>query len=201
MGQSTNNAGVYGGSIDNYGVWGISTNGTGVIGQSTSGFGVHSVGPAYVQGDLTVTGGLSYGAKTSYINISAAAFHPSGNGYAYTNIGSYLSPSDSVSSLYEASVQLPHGAEIVSLTYYWYDSDVSNDTWVELIQSDLYGSGTPFIVASSTGSSGADSTTESCSSSCVVDNQLYAYFVQASLPAIATQLHAVQIEYVITGPY
>jgi hypothetical protein len=198
VGQSTTSAGVYGNSASNYGVWGISRDGSGVVGQSDNGYAVYSAGPAYIAGEL------SWSSKTSYISVSAAAFRPSGDLYTFANIGNYLAPSDPNSSLFVAPIQLPHGAVITSVTYFWQDLDpgVDKNTWVELERSDLDGTGVPLVEVYSSGGSGNGSTKEPCTFNCEVDNSQYAYFLEVNFTSTALQaLYGVTIEYTITEPY
>jgi hypothetical protein len=198
VGQSTTKAGVYGSSRSNYGVWGISEDGAGVLGQSTNGYAVYSAGPAYVGGDL------SWQAKTSYISVSAAAFRPSSSENTFVNIGNYLAPSDPLSSIFIAPVQLPQGAVITSVTYYWQDLDstVDANTYVVLERSDLDGTATPLMVVYSSGGSGNGSTKEPCTINCVVDNSQSAYFLEVNFTSTALHaLYGVTIEYTISEPY
>ena len=66
-------------------------------------------------GNLAVDGDVSFGKKTGYAAIPAAAFtHIRGSG-DYDNLGSDISTTDVDDSEFYAPVQLPHGAKVTKM--------------------------------------------------------------------------------------
>ena len=183
--------GVYGeataASGANYGVYG-KTN-------SPTGHGVYSDGDAHVEGDLT------WKAKTSYVSVAATAFHPTVDGYDYDNQGHTLWNSDGASDYYAAPVQLPHGATVTKLTFYWWDGSSvnghctlyrTNMTNSEVVMAEAWTSGD-----AATSDSSQDDTIVYAS----VDNSQYTYYLYWELPDLVVAGHGAVIEYTFTEPY
>ena len=207
-GQSRSSVGTgVGGIAPTNGVYGEASNtsGTtwGVYGKSNSpnGYGVYSSGNAHVDGMLT------WKAVVSYVTVPAAAFKPSLSGYSFSNYGNTLTPGDAFSSGYVAGVNLPNGANISNLTFYWTDG-ATDDGSVSLYRTDLDGS--EILLASAATHGGGPGTTVTGSSGPssisypLIDNSLHSYYIWASLPLDAdgaVSLHGVVIEYTIEQPY
>ena len=192
-GQSTQGTGVYGAATANsglnYGVYGETS--------SSSGYGVYSHGNAHVEGDLT------WRAKTSYISVSAAAFRPMADGYDYDNRGDQLWNLDNASDGYVASVQLPHGATVTSMTFYWWDGTSTYDGHCTLYRTAMDGTNT--VVMAEAWTSGDAATNSSSQDDSIVyatvDNSQYSYYLYWDLPVAGVGAYGVVIEYTITEPY
>ncbi len=201
--------GVYGEATEDgallepsYGVYGKAGPAT-FIGNS---YGVYSEGPAHVEGPLT------WKAVTSYVSLPAAAFHPTDNNAAFVNSGYKIVPGNAASENYLASVQLPHGATVTKLTFYWTDSS-NADGSAALYRIDLAGSedlmAKAFSSGGSSSSNGGSTVTGSSEDTSIdnaqVDNSQYAYYVWLTLPTdvygSTVDAHGVVIEYTITQPY
>ena len=205
VGTSNSAAGVFGWSTSNAGVGGLSDSGNGVEGTSNSGYGVYGSSTSnkaiYSNGDAHVEGDLTWKAKTSYVSVSAAAFHPMYDGYDYDNPGNELWNKDGDSDAYVAPVQLPHGATVTKLTFYWWDGSAV-DGRCTLYRNDL--TGTEVVVAEAW-TSGSDATSHSSQDTTMayatIDNSQYAYYLYLDLPDMVVGVYGVVIEYTITEPY
>lgn len=228
FGWSTSNAGVGGLSTSSYGVQGTSDSGTGVYGTasttgtagiatdsggygvygySASGHGVHGKADApdgygiYSEGNAYVEGELFWDAKTSYVSVAAAAFHPRVDGYDFTNNGHTLNNENSDSDYYLAPVQLPHGAIVTELTFYWSDES-SEDGSCNLYRIDLAGGEEPMALAYTSGDAGASTSSEDTTIDyAAVDNSQYAYYLWLVLPENTVRAYGVVIKYTISEPY
>ncbi len=184
------------------GVYGFSnsSNGVGVYGQAGSpgGYGLYSDGNTHIDGQLT------WKTITSYLSIPAAAFEPYDN-YTYQSInnGLEVQNSDSNADYHYAPAFLPHQATVIGLTFYWGDTDSSNDAQCRLDRSTMNGvSDFSLAGAASSGSAGHGASSGTCSGSiCVVDNTLYGYMVSCTLPTNTTSLYNVVISYTVSMPY
>ncbi len=196
-----------GGSAPTNGVYGEASNTTGttwgVYGKSSSpdGYGVYSNGNAHVEGQLT------WQAVTSYVSVPAAAFHPSENGYTYSNDGKVLTPGNASSTYYLAEVQLPHGATIVNFTFYWTDSATA-DGYASLYQVNMDDTENTLGQAWTSGGGPGSGTTASSSPGSFtpvqVDNSRYSYYFWVKLPMDSdgpVSIHGITVEYTITRPY
>ena len=198
---SGDSAGLYGesNSAGGAGVSGFnlnSTGGYGVYGLSTNGYGVYSVGKAHVEGNLT------WKAKTSYISVPPAAFQPRYDGYDFHNPGVTLVNENDTSDYYSAPVQLPHGATVTKLTFYWVDDSADEDGEVRLYQTDLDGSENTMAVAHTNGDSpNADDSEDTSIVDPTIDNSQHAYYLWLILDDSEIQPYGVVIEYTITEPY
>jgi hypothetical protein len=190
--------GVYGGSNQGYGVYGKSdpADGVGVYGESSQGFGVYSEGDAHIEGDLT------WKPITGYVSVSAAAFRPVEHTYQYTNWGDYLSSHNALSSHYYAPVQLPHGATVTKMTFYWYDNVTAN-ALCTLYRNPLSGTWVDIWLASvESGSGGDGSSSDDTIDHAFIDNSQYAYYLGwENMHDVDIEGHGVVIEYTLTRPY
>jgi hypothetical protein len=138
---------------------------TAVVKATAGGYGVYSSGNAHVEGNLT------WKSKTSYIAVSAAAFRPQADGYDFTNLGCYVTNMDSASDIYEAPVQLPHGATVTGMTFYWLDGSALEDGHCYLKRNDLAGGNVTMALANTSGSSGTPDSSQAPSISyATIDN-------------------------------
>jgi len=177
------------------GVYGFSIAGYGVLGRSTNSYAIYSDGKAHVEGNLT------WKARTSYISVAAAAFRPYVDGYDFSNDGRHLWNVDSNSDFYLAPVQLPHGAIVTKLTFYWWDGSAS-EGYCELYRIDLADNENTMATASTYGSAAApNASVDSTIDLATVDNSSYAYYLWLNLPDGLVRAFGVVIEYTISEPY
>jgi hypothetical protein len=213
-GASTNGNGVFGSTASagsgKAGVYGVATANEGetygVYGQALSGdgYGVYSSGDAHVAGDLT------WMAKTSYISVGPTAFD--------YRLGYGVDPEITASEInapvgctpdqmfgYVAHLQLPHGAVLTSVTFFWRDSSPAHDSQLRFLRPDLTG-GSPLILADLY-TNGVDNTPSSTTYSFVpgdpysiVDNSENTYLLELGLYCY-TRFFGATIEYTISTPY
>ncbi|MGD2179139.1 MAG: hypothetical protein PVG71_15110 [Anaerolineae bacterium] len=203
--------GVYGttNSSSGRGVYGTSASaaGTGVYGHSPSGHGVHGKATPpdgyaiYSEGNTYVEGELFWAPKTSYIAVAAAAFDPAAEGYDFSNNGSSLWNQDSASDFYLAPLQLPHGAIVTKLTFYWWDGSLE-DGYCRLYRIDLAGSEWTMATAHTFGSAAtSNGSVDSAVDYPGVDNSQYAYYLWLNLPDNLVAAYGAVIEYTVAEPY
>ncbi|MDX1814217.1 MAG: hypothetical protein R3319_05450 [Candidatus Bathyarchaeia archaeon] len=123
---------------------------------------------------------------SGYISVPAAAFRPHySTDVVFTGFAT-LRNMDTKTVYFSAGVQLPQGAVITNITVYWTDWDPGTDLRCELL--GIRG-GTGYVMASvySTGSAGEGSTVDTSvvSSLATVDNGMYAYGLEVTIPAVA----------------
>lgn len=146
-------------------------------------------------------GAVSWYTQTGYVSIPAAAFRPREDGYDFTNRGNQLSNDDNGSDQYYAPVQLPHGATVTKMTFYYSDSSTSNAS-ASLRRIDLPSGGyTTMASVTSVGSSGPGHTETTAIDPATIDNSAAAYYLYWMLPDSGTVGFAVLIEYAYAGPY
>lgn len=145
-------------------------------------------------------GAVSWYTQTGYVSIPAAAFRPREDGYDFTNRGTQVSNDDSASDQYYAPVQLPHGATVTKMTFYYSDSSPSNAD-ASLRRTDLpSGGSTTMASVTSQGDSGPGHAETTAIDPATIDNSAAAYFLRWALPDSNTIGIAVLIEYTYTGP-
>jgi hypothetical protein len=146
-------------------------------------------------------GAVSWYTETGYVSIPAAAFRPRQDGYDFRNLGTQLINDDGNSDYYVAPVQLPHGATVTKMTFYYSDSSASNAS-ASLRRTNL-SSGLFDTMASvdSQGDSGFGDTVTTAIDPNTIDNYAAAYFLRWMLPDSDTIGIAVLIEYTYTGPH
>ena len=184
----------------------------GVYGEANTslGYGVWSEGNAHVEGDLT------WSAHTSRLSVSPPAFQPERNDYTYQIYGYSLvhgsvGGSGVTIPWYFASVQLPDGAVVTKLDFYWTDGSDS-DGVMSLYRSDFVNDAQEKMAeASSSGGSSTGNTTVTGSSSdntidfSTIDNSTYNYYLVFSpFPDVnnaSTELRGVVITYTTTQPH
>jgi hypothetical protein len=181
-----------------YGVYGYSASGHGVHGKANApdGYGIYSEGNAYVEGELF------WDAKTSYVSVSAAAFSPLDDNYMYTNSGNTLDPTDMSSQYYYAPVQLPHGATVTKIEFYWSDLSGDYNGHCYLYRNDMQAGEDTLGTVDTSGSSGVGSSETSTITNSTIDNSQYAYYLGWDLDGGGdVEGYGVVIEYTITEPY
>ncbi len=127
------------------------------------------------------------------VSIPAAAFTSYEDGYDYQNDARFLSHfhdplAGNNRGWYLAPVQIPHGAQVTQLAFYWYDPTASYSGIARLQRTDLVGNyeelasltseGTPLF-----GFYGKTVTTSIAKP--IIDNRYHAYWVVWDLPVTA----------------
>jgi hypothetical protein len=204
--NSSSGYGVYGGSNQGHGVYGGSNYGYGVYGKSNTfdGIGVYGEGSGlaiYSNGDTHIEGGLTWKPITGYVSVSAAAFGPSSDTYQYFNGGEALIPTDASSTLYFAPVQLPHGATVTKMTFYWVD-DVTENASCWLMRKPVSGGDLASVAYAESGSGGPGSSSDDAIDYPIIDNSQYAYYLNWDFDgSVFIWGEAVVIEYTFTTSY
>ena len=194
--NSSSGYGVYGESNSGYGVYGKSNtfDGIGVYGEG-NGLAVYSNGDTHIEGDLT------WKPITGYVSLSAAAFGPSSHTDQYWNSGEALIPIDASSTRYHAPVQLPHGATVTKMTFYWVD-DVTENASCWLVRQPLSGGDLAAVAFAESGSGGTGSSWDDEIDYAIIDNSQYAYYLNWDFDnSVYIWGVGVVIEYTLTRPY
>ncbi|BAO43298.1 hypothetical protein [Thiolapillus brandeum] len=185
----------------------------GVYGEADTGlgYGVYSNGNAHVEGELT------WKAHTSRLSVSPPAFQPETSGFVYLHNGyslTHISSGGASVPWYYASVQLPDGAVVTRVDFYWTDS-ANTDASFYLYRSD-FTNGIRQTMAtasssggSSTGGGGGTSVTGSSFDDTIdlgtIDNGSYSYFLVFSpnpdTNDASTALRGAVITYTTTSPH
>ena len=203
--------------IKTAGLWGDSRYNDGVIGTSQSGnglYGYSETGKAlYADGDAHVEGNLTWKAKTSATSLSAAAFQPVQGNLTYENIGFYLRNYGTSRETWIASVQLPQGASLKSITVCWRDGS-DEDAALSLIRrsvGDGVASNEPadtLVTVTSRGSQNSiigGCTQRDIPGALTVDNTNFAYYLALELPpqnfGNVMEFYGISIEYEVEAPY
>ncbi len=203
--------------IKTAGLWGDSRYNDGVIGTSQSGnglYGYSETGKAlYADGDAHVEGALTWKAKMSAISLSAAAFQPTQGNVTYENVGAYLRNYGTSRETWVASVQLPQGAWLKSVTACWRDGSDENAA-LSLIRrpvGDGVAGGDPaetLITITSHGSQHGivrGCTQGDVPGEATVDNTNFAYYLVLELPpqnfGNEMEFYGVSIGYEVEAPY
>ena len=113
-----------------------------------------------------------------------------------------MTPEDDYTSTdYYAHVQLPHGATVTQLTFYWQDIGDVAPASCFLMQMDL-ATGDASDIASAFSSMGAGyGSSVDDTIGATVDNSQYAYYLKWSLYDTNLSGYAVVIEYTFTESY
>ena len=154
-----------------------------------------------VSGNVYVGGDISWETRTGYISISAGDFEPRYSSYDYLNTGLSLHNNDNNSDFYYTSPQLPHGATITNVTFYWNDTSSIRGGRCALTRHDFNWNQDSMVNIWSDGDSGAGSTYDNSISYATIDNSQYGYFLLWVLQDIDVIGHGVVIEYTYTEPY
>jgi len=155
-----------------------------------------------VAGNTHVQGNLTWQAKTGYISVPSSTFQPEEDGYDYENISAGIINIDGNSKHYRAPLQLPHGAALTKITFYWRDISVDFDAYVQLWRNHNIGSGYTEGIVYSSGSAGwGESSLDLTGENLVVDNSQDLYDLRCYLPSSDFTLRGVIIEYTFTETY
>jgi hypothetical protein len=142
--------------------------------------------------------GLSFALLASpghgYVSVSAAAFQPEVDGYDYL-ITHQISNFNNTSQYWVAPVQLPQGAMVTKITFYWYDRSFYNASLRLDRHNRTISSYSVMAEAWSSDDTGDGSTEDTSIDYAVIDNTQYNYWVWVHLPRTATRLYGVTIEY------
>ncbi len=149
---------------------------------------------------VTETGAVSWATQTGYVSVSAAAFGPKEDQYDFTNFGGQLRNNDGNSDRYYAPVQLPHGATVTKMTWYWSDTSIYGGT-AALRRGTNTGSYLLMAEVQTSGSGGNGSSYDGSISYATIDNQNYTYYLRWSLADTDVKGYYVVIEYTCTGPH
>jgi hypothetical protein len=198
------------------------------IGTSSPGFPLEVVGEAYIStvletgdniycgsdlyaqnidagnlnvGNVYVGGDISWQTRIGYISISAGDFEPRYSSYDYLNTGLSLHNNDNNSDFYYTSPQLPHGATISNVTFYWNDTSSIRGGRCALIRHDFNWNQDTMANIWSDGDSGAGSSYENSIAYATIDNSQYGYSLLWVLQDCDVIGHGVIIEYTYTELY
>ena len=128
--------------------------------------------------------------------MSAAAFQPC-TSQDYRNYGYRIHTIDEDWGFY-APVQLPHGATITKMTFYWW-TQLGSSGKLSLYRNQLnnYYDLMGFAVTGS----GIGSSTDSSISYATIDNSQYAYYFEFEPDDTFCNCYGATIEYTFTEPY
>lgn len=198
---------LWGDSQYNDGVIGSSQSGNGIYGYSETGKAIYADGDAHVEGDLT------WKPKTSATSLSAAAFQPTQGNFSYENVGLYLRNYSTSRKTWVASVQLPHGAGLESVTACWKDGS-AGDATLSLMRrpvGDGVANGDPADTLVTLTSHGSQhSIVRGCTQGdvvgdLIVDNTNFAYYLVLRLPpqdaGNEMEFYGLSITYEVETPY
>jgi hypothetical protein len=131
-----------------------------------------------------------------YVSIPAAAFQPFLSSDQYMNNGFSVYNNYSYAIYYVAPVQLPQGAIVTRLTFYFYDESSGPLDWADaiLFQNNNNGSLAGMALAFSD-DSGISSTYDDSIDYASIDNSIHSYYAQICLNSAEVKAYAVTIEY------
>ena len=132
-----------------------------------------------------------------YISIPAPAFRPQAYTYQYSITSLWVRNLDGNSDYFYAPLELPNGATITKLTFYWSDSSTSADGYCTLSRGNLQGSyGLGMAAAYTSGDTGDAASSEDISIElATVDNSQYGYILTVYLPDSGVEAYGVIVEY------
>ena len=132
-----------------------------------------------------------------YVSVSAPAFQPESHTYQYGITSGWVRNLDGDSDYYNAPVQLPHGATLTKLVFFWKDGSAANGYCQLWRVSFSGGRGLGVASVDTTGSAGvADSSEVTITMLSTVDNSQYAYGLIVYLPDSNVEAFGAIIEYV-----
>jgi len=133
-------------------------------------------------------------AGTGYISVPAASFQPYPNGYDYVNDGMQIYM-NAGSGYFVAPLQLPHGATVTKITFYFYDEDpiLDNYVFIVLFRNIFYYSDQLVSIVST--DVGLDSVSETTISYSIIDNSQYSYFITLYLGSNSVIFYNAFIEF------
>jgi hypothetical protein len=124
---------------------------------------------------------------TGYVSVSPAAF-VSVDSSDYTLTSNYLANYENALVTFVGAVQLPHGATLTNVTFFWRDKDTSL-IWFDLIRYNE----TDWRVIANIGSTGNASVEWGYSyndniTDATIDNSQYAYYMRVAIPSSVSHL-------------
>lgn len=143
--------------------------------------------------------------QVHHLSITASSFTPTRGYYNYENHGRYLkyydNPSDSEPAVFLAPIQLPQGAVITKMTFYFKDPGAGT-AYARLTRATHYQIGSIFLASLSSTDlfppSLGDSSTSTFSLVPVIDNSLHYFFIQIELPPGGlVWAYGVELEYTL----
>jgi hypothetical protein len=145
------------------------------------------IGPEGPEGLQGPQGERGFGmAQKGNISVSAAAFTPQNTYMDFRNWGDSLRNYETIGpGVFYAGVQLPHGATITNLIFYWYDMSVDDELMCRLYRRTAT---TISLMAEARNAPDSNAPGDGVSfddsiSYPVVDNNNYAYYLYAYVPA------------------
>jgi hypothetical protein len=117
--------------------------------------------------------------KIGYLSVPAAAFVPISNSIQHHNQGDFLTGEF---ALFYAPVYFPHGATVLSLTFYWDDTSASEDVDLYLYRYPFGDVSQIMAEASSSGGTGSGSSQDITINYAVIDNSKYCYYLGLEFP-------------------
>ncbi len=156
-----------------------------------------------VNGNLKVTGNISWPAKVGFYSLSTADFHPVSSSTTYTNGGSelyVLGPASGAS--FHAPLHLPQGAVITKVTFFWFDNSVIKSSHLRLERYNLTTNTVEYLTSSlySTESPAIGSLATTSITNPQVDNSTYTYWLLYNADMSAdVALRGAGIEYTYSG--
>lgn len=156
-----------------------------------------------VKGNIQLTGNIIYSnPKTGYVSVAASAFRPNNGNYdskRYSNEGYGVKPTCPGGELdFTAPVNLPHGAVVKKVTYYWSDGDQLNST-LKLYRNNHDLTKSEMASVSSSGQGGNGSSADATIGYATIDNSTCSYYLSLYSPCQVVSLGVV-IEYTYTQP-
>jgi hypothetical protein len=132
-----------------------------------------------------------------YISVPAAAFRPESHTYQYEIVSGWVRNSDGDSDYYDAPLELPHGATLTKLTFFWEDGSSTDDGYCQLWRIVFSGGrGLGLASVNTNGDAGvADSSEVTITMLATVDNSQYGYGLTVYLPDSSVEAFGAIVEY------
>ena len=214
LNETTGGFGVVGvnNTAGGVGVQGVSDLGVGGAFTSAHNIGLFATGGAraiLADGDVHIDGNLTWYTRTGYVSVSPAAFESYDESYQYVKKGRSLYSTSG--EHYYAPLQLPHGATVTTMTFYYRDANIFGGViTMTLKRGPVDGTASDHedmaqvrsvtdIIGDGYGSGSDDSIANP-----VVDNENYIYWLYAHFDDLLSEylrVMAVVIEYQYTEPY
>ncbi len=149
-------------------------------------------------------GGGAQGGGGDALSVPGACFVPNSSATAYrtNSVGGVWLTGGAPYTFMHTPVNLPDGAQITSLEFYFYDNDSSNYMQAELIRNTP-GAGSEAAVATASSPAGApgySSIVQSLATAEVVDNRRYDYEIRVYWSAANSNLELLAAKVRYTAP-
>lgn len=157
----------------------------------------------------------SWSSRTGYISIAPGAFTPKKNyydtdpggstDYNYTHLGYKLTGTGAAAEKYYAQVDLPHGATVTRLDFYYDDDDNSAQARLDLLAHSRVTSAPSYLATvqsptlADSDSSGYDDTILDVLKT--IDNSSYSYYLELGLASTNLSYYGATITYTYTEPH